>query len=276
MSEKYLDPAEQYFATDEIVESFSNPKSSAVKNMQRMAQQAWDMLQLSENAFRPFVLDVGCGAGAGSHAMNEQGAIIIGADITPEMLLKFRENVDNPLNQIICADAGLGLPFRPGVFDAAYGIDVLNWVLHPVPGGLSVSKRLKAFLESVHGSLAMGGKACFNFNPETPDIAQLVSTTATLCGFGGSIFVENPNSGASRVNWLILEVGGTAVTVQDEQSGQQVGCPTVGTFSQGKRGPKKGFDKKEWIKKKKERQKMLGKTVAHDSKYSGRSRRRWI
>ena len=274
MSEKYLDPAEDYFATDEMVETYSNPKSSAVKNMQRMAQQAWDLLKLADNSFRPFILDVGCGAGAGSYALNELGAIIVGADITPEMLLKFKENVDNPINQIICADAGLGLPFRPGFFDAAIGIDVLNWILHPVAGGLSVSKRLKAFLESVHGCLALGGKACFNFNPESPDIAQLVSTTATLCGFGGSIYVENPNSGASRVNWLILEVGGAAVTV--EENSVQIGCPTVGTtFHQGAR-KQKTFDKKEWIMKKKERQKMLGKTVARDSKYTGRSRRRWI
>lgn len=276
MSEKYLDSPEDYFGQESMVDAYSSPKSAAFKNMQKMAAQAWEHLNLGENAFRPLVLDVGCGCGAGTAFFNEQGASVIGVDITPDMCLKFQESLNMNINYIACCDAGLGVPFRPGVFDAAYGIDILNWILHPLPGGLPVSKRLKRFLESIHGCLASGGKAVFNFNPETPDIAELVSTTATLCGFGGSIYIENPNSGASRINWLILEVGGTAVTIQDENSGVQVGCPTVKSFNQGARKQSNKFDKKEWIMKKKERQRLLGKEVAKDSKYTGRSRRRWI
>lgn len=276
MTVKYLDPPQEYFSTDEMLEKYSTPKSAAVRSMQEMADAAWSFLSLDNLRFRPIVLDVGCGCGAGTSLFNEKGAVVVGVDITPEMLLRFKRVCPGPYNTIVSCDAGMGVPFRPGVFDAAYGIDVLNWIIRPIPGGLPVSKRLKKFLESIHGCLSLGGKAVFNFNPENSDQAELISTTATLCGFGGNVYINNPNSGASRVNWLVLEVGGNAVTIDQDGEKRQVGCPTVGTFKAGNDSHKKGFNKKEWIMKKKERQRMLGKKVANDSKYTGRSRRRWI
>jgi hypothetical protein len=53
-----------------------------------------------------------------------------------------------------------------------------------------------------------------------------------------------------------------------------MGCPVGGAARA--RPHKKRFNRKEWIIKKNAMQRKLGQKVANDSKYTGRSRRRWI
>jgi len=269
---KILDPPYVYFSGDNVEKHTKAQHYIAIQ--QKLTERAIELMKLDVD-YPPLILDIGCGSGIGGEMINGKGGIFVGVDIAPEMLMAALEEKDVPYNSFVRCDAGAGVPFRPGVFDGAVGIDVLRWILQPIPEGETVPKRLRKFFESVHGSLCCGGKAIFNFHPDTPDQAELLSSTATMCGFAGGIQIDFPNSSKAKVHWLVLEVGGAVSNA--ESSDIVVGCRNVESFQKPRHNHEhKGFNKKEWIIKKKERQRLLGVKVAHDSKYTGRSRRRWI
>ena len=270
---KILDPPYEYFNNDFIDK---NSKSVHYISIQKkLTERAIELMNL-DLSYPPIILDLGSGLGIGGEVINSNGGIFVGVDISTFMLMHVAEEPEVVYNSFIRADCGSSIPVRPGVFDAAIGIDLLRWLLIPMPNSEPVSKRLRKFFESVHASLCCGGKAIFNFHPETPDQAELISTLSTQCGFAGGIQIDFPNSNKSKVHWLVLEVGGH-ITNSVQSNGPVVGCRYIPSFNRpDHNSKKKGNTKKEWIIKKKERQKLLGKKVANDSKYTGRSRRRWI
>jgi 18S rRNA (guanine1575-N7)-methyltransferase len=259
------------FYTGDVVHKSSTGNYAAIQ--QSLTHRALELLDLDSRIPR-FVLDIGCGSSISGSVILESGHFSCGVDIAHEMLLRALERIppESP-NSLARVDVGLGLPFRPGVFNVAVGIDVLQWLFHNYPGDAPVQKRLRAFFESLHGCLQCGGKAVFNFAPRDADQAEMLSIVTTRCGFGGGIKIDAPDSPRARIAWLLLEVGGVSPDGVDEQFAA-AGCTVVPALHHKARG-KEGFNRKEWILKKKERQKKLGQKVANDSKYTGRSRRRW-
>ncbi len=80
-----------------------------------MTQRAVELLSLPP---RPcHVLDIGAGSGLSGEVLSEMGHSWVGVDISPAMLgVAVQREVEGDL---ICADVGHGLFFRPGAFDAA-------------------------------------------------------------------------------------------------------------------------------------------------------------
>jgi 18S rRNA (guanine1575-N7)-methyltransferase len=268
-----LDVAPWFYYTGEVVEK--NTKASHYVTIQRqLTERALEILGL-DSPWPAFILDVGCGSAISGSTISDAGHFWCGVDVAAEMLMSaVKYTPTDSLNCFARVDIGQGLPFRAGIYDAAIGIDVLRWLFRQYDGCLSVAKRLRAFFESLHGCLRCGARAVFNFHPESPDQAELLSIVTTKCGFGGGIQTDFPNSAKAKINWLVLEVGGVS---EGADIPVEPGCPNIGVDAwRHSNHKKKGFDRKEWILKKKERQRLLGKKVANDSKYTGRSRRRWI
>ncbi|KAH0789550.1 putative 18S rRNA (guanine-N(7))-methyltransferase [Histomonas meleagridis] len=261
---------------DEQIISFVSPNYE--KLQQSLTGKALELLDLPGDYPR-LIADVGCGLSVSGEVINNSGNFWVGVDILRSMFFSpYLEHIMRPMdspNSYVRCDIGEGMPFRPGVYDGAIGIDVLQWLFSVFPGCDPVPKRIRTFFETLHGCLACGARAVFNFHPKSPEQAEMLSTIATKCGFGGGIHIENPNSNAAKEHWLILEVGGVTPDGLDAVLQQNSGCQNVKAFRPRKSG-KKGFNRKEWILKKKERQRLLGKKVANDSKYTGRSRRRWF
>ncbi|OHT13835.1 putative methyltransferase WBSCR22 like protein [Tritrichomonas foetus] len=274
MSSKIEDPPYIYYTEENVDKATANVHYVSVQR--QLTERALELIELDNSTIPPMVLDVGCGTAISGQLFVENNINFVGVDIAPMMLLNAIKIVPPQTpNSFVRADAGQGLPFRAGVFDAAIGIDIIRWLFANYDGCEPSPKRLRNFFESLHGALRCGARAIFNFHPETTDQAELLSSIATRCGFGGGIHTDFPNSTKARVHWLVLEVGGVMPDAVDEPFSLG-GCLNVDSAHHRRSGKKKGFNKVEWIKKKKERQRLLGKKVANDSKYTGRSRRRWI
>ena len=260
---------------DEHILAFTAPNYTKVQ--QDLTSRALELLELP-NDFPRLICDVGCGLSISGDVINESGNFWVGVDILrnmfySEMVHLLPRPFDSANSSVRC-DVGEGLPFRPGVFDGAIGIDVLKWLFTVYPGCMPVPKRIKIFFETLHGCLQCGSRAVFNFYPKSTDQAELLATIATKCGFGGGIHTDNPNSTSAKEHWLILEVGGVDPnSTEEELTFNRNECQNVNAFKP-RHSNKKGFNRKEWILKKKERQRLLGKKTANDSKYTGRSRRR--
>ena len=265
-------PPYRFYQGENVLKNASS--THYVQIQRQLTERALELLQLDMTVPK-LILDVGCGTSISGQVIQETGNFYVGIDVAGEMLLQAIKAVPGTPNSLARSDAGIGIPFRAGVFDAAIGIDVIRWLFRQYEGDEPVPKRLRTFFESLHGCLQCGARAIFNFHPENADQAQMLSTIATKCGFGGGIHTDFPNSAKARVNWLVLEVGGISPDQLDEAFAAAPGCLNVEAGRRYDR-KKKGFNKKEWILKKKERQRLLGKKVANDSKYTGRSRRRWI
>jgi hypothetical protein len=81
-------------------------------------------------------------------------------DIAPEMLLEAANQLpDDSPDSLMRADVGLGLPFRPGVFHAAQGLDLLHWLFRDYPGWEPHQKGIRTFFQSLHGCLQCGARA---------------------------------------------------------------------------------------------------------------------
>lgn len=83
---------------------------------------------------RDRVLDVGCGTGALIAAVGARapGAVVVGADLAPEMLAAARATL-GPTHPLAAADAAR-LPFRAGSFDAVVSSSSFHYWPDPAAG----------------------------------------------------------------------------------------------------------------------------------------------
>ncbi|KIJ25116.1 hypothetical protein M422DRAFT_38912, partial [Sphaerobolus stellatus SS14] len=191
-------------------------------------------------------------------------------------------------------DIGQGLGFRPGSFDAAISISVLQWLFnaetsHPTS---SPPHRLTRFFTTLHAALKNPARAIFQFYPTSDSQITMCSTIARRAGFGGGVIVDYPNSKKARKVFLCLFVGsghysGNGATAEVPRGLEAEGDMDVdgneAVFERrrerekkrasSKRKNVKSIDK-DWILKKKDLYRQRGKEdVPRDSKYTGRKRR---
>jgi 18S rRNA (guanine1575-N7)-methyltransferase len=229
-----------------------------------------------------FILDVGCGSGLSGEILTEEGHLWVGMDIAPSMLgipylirflfagVALEREVEGDL---LLADIGNGIPFRPGSFDACISVSVLQWLFNAESSNTSSHRRLSRFFATLYSSLKRGGKAVLQFYPETDGQSATVMAEAKRAGFGGGIVVDYPDSKKARKYYLCLVAGftdsKTFATPEglSEQSDQR-------STKRRKADSKKQETRKEFIIRKKELYRKRGKEgVPYDSKYSGRKRR---
>ncbi|KAF2094256.1 S-adenosyl-L-methionine-dependent methyltransferase [Rhizodiscina lignyota] len=181
---------------------------------------------------------------------------------------------------LLLADIGQALPFRPGTFDAAISISAVQWLCQAESSDENdaPTRRLKRFFEALYVCLKRGGKAVMQFYPRNQKERDMVGTAARRAGFGAGFLVDAEGTKAEKV-YLVCSVGGEDVTATIEAmedveiEGGAVGAGR-GREQKGKFGKgeyKKGS--KEWIMRKKERMERKGMVVKKNSKYTGRKRK---
>ncbi|CAH7690887.1 S-adenosyl-L-methionine-dependent methyltransferase [Phakopsora pachyrhizi] len=234
------------------------------------------------------LLDIGCGSGLSGEIISEFGHHWVGVDISGSML---EVAVEREVEGDLCLhDIGQGFGFRPGSFDGAISVSVIQWLCNADKTSNSPPKRLKAFFESLFSSLVRGARAVFQFYPESDNQVCFIMSYANRAGFTGGLVVDYPNSQKAKKFYLVLMTGPStqdnqlpkALDSKVDQAGG--GARTMVKFStrrskrsscHGKKLNGKGFEsKQDWILKKKELYRKRGKEeVPLDSKFTGRKRR---
>ncbi|BEJ15913.1 hypothetical protein CspHIS471_0505180 [Cutaneotrichosporon sp. HIS471] len=264
------------------VEAKKYTGNTRVQNIQaQMTDRALELLQLPPGESQ-FLLDIGCGSGLSGEILDEDGHIWVGVDIAPSMLeVAIEREVEGDL---FLQDIGQGFGFRPGTFDGAISISVLQWLLNADSNTHSPPQRLTRFFTTLHSALKNPSRAVFQFYPNSDDQVQLITQCAQRAGFGGGIVVDYPNSRKARKMYLCLMVGQQEIpkgldgdmevddgarrkSIQNERRRKR-------EATRKKLKGTKGLTGKEWVLKKKDLYRTRGKeAVPRDSKYTARKRR---
>ncbi|BEI85104.1 hypothetical protein CcaverHIS002_0505050 [Cutaneotrichosporon cavernicola] len=264
------------------VEAKKYTGNTRVQNIQaQMTDRALELLQLPPGESQ-FLLDIGCGSGLSGEILDEDGHVWVGVDIAPSMLeVAIEREVEGDL---FLQDIGQGFGFRPGTFDGAISISVLQWLLNADSNTHSPPQRLTRFFTTLHSALKNPSRAVFQFYPNSDDQVQLITQCAQRAGFGGGIVVDYPNSRKARKMYLCLMVGQQEIpkgldgdmevddgarrkSIQNERRRKR-------EASRKKLKGTKGLTGKEWVLKKKDLYRTRGKeAVPRDSKYTARKRR---
>ena len=277
-------------------ESRKYTTSSRIQHIQaQMTYRALSLLNLNSPSL---ILDVGCGSGLSGAILStadddedddEDDTLAqgypdptlvqrrnpggphtwIGMDISESMLGVALEN--DAEGDLFLADAGQGIPFRPGTFDAAISISAIQWLCNVESSEESATGRLNRFFGGLYGALRRGGRAVCQFYPRDDKQKQLIASAAMRAGFGAGLLEDGLGTKNVKV-FLVLTVGGGDITsVVSGMEGVDVEDARRKTKDRGKKHMKKGS--KAWILHKKEQMERKGKVVKPSSKYTGRKRR---
>ncbi|KAL6727267.1 hypothetical protein Aduo_009159 [Ancylostoma duodenale] len=275
---EYSGPPELYYNESEASKYASN--SHIVRIQTEMAERALELLALPEEK-SAFLLDIGCGTGISGGVLANNGHCWVGLDVSRSMLKLASEDEEDRDNMgdFVWTDMGTGVPFRPGTFDGAISISAIQWLCHANAADQNPKRRLHRFFQTLYGCLGRGTRAVFQFYPENEHQSALIMTQATKAGFNGGLVVDYPNSVKAKKVYLVLMTGGIAqlpkALTGEEEMEHQVHVENTGrTFTLSRKHEKKpSKGSKEWINKKRERMLKQGRTVRHESKYSGRKRK---
>jgi len=269
-------PPDLFYNETEARKYASNSRMMEIQTA--LAHRAVELLNLPQDKVA-LLLDLGCGSGISGEALSEYGHIWIGLDISEHMLHVAQEReVDGDL---LRWDLGTGLGFRPGVFDGAISVSALQWLCNSYTSTQNPIRRLKRFFSSLYACLARGARAVFQFYPETASQLEMITSCAMSSGFHGGIVIDYPNSSKAKKHFLCLFAGTSdyvlpqplGMDVTDEES------TTVPYLQRKRESKRRGKNKerepiksKNWVLKKKERQRKQGKKVRPDSQYTARPR----
>jgi len=273
-------PPEIYYGDSEAQKYTSNTRNQEIQA--QMTDRAIELLSLPPGP--AMLLDIGCGSGLSGEILDEEGHVWVGVDIAPSMLeVALEREVEGDL---FLQDIGQGFGFRPGSFDGAISISVLQWLCNADTTSPTSSphKRLTRFFTTLHASLTNSSRAVFQFYPQNDDQIQLIIGVALKAGFTGGLVVDYPNSKRAKKYYLCLFVGGSgparkqqlpAALTGDEQDGVQYEKRRTERTDRGSRDKKrKNVKDKDWILKKKDLYRRRGKEdIPRDSKYTGRKRK---
>lgn len=267
----------EHFAPPEIFyndeESAKYATSSRMIDIQtKMAERALELLLLPDQPC--LLLDIGCGSGISGQACSDADHIWIGYDISPSMLNVANERADGDL---LLADAGQGLRFRPGSFDGAISISALQWLCNADKKSHEPYKRLKCFFTELYQCLKKGARAVMQFYPETSGQVEMITSAALRSGFGGGLVVDYPHSAKAKKHFLVIYAGYTGLMPEVIPEGLEEEIEEHVAVSnrerQMKRKGKNGKNYKDAVLDKKAQQRGKGLNVRKDTKYTARPRK---
>lgn len=250
-------------------ESKKYTSSTRVQHIQaKMTLRALELLNLSSTPH--FVLDIGCGSGLSGEILSEEGHVWCGMDIAPSMLATALDREVE--GDLFLADIGSGVPFRPGTFDAAISISVIQWLCNADSSNVDPKWRLMRFFNTLFASLKRGGKFVAQFYPSDDGQIDSILSSAKVAGFQGGLVIDDAESKRNKKYYLVLSAGQSSESLN--LNGLTMDAPVTDNDKRiGKKMRKKMESKKHFIHRKKELMKKRGKSVALDSKFTGRKRR---
>ncbi|BGP37525.1 18S rRNA (guanine1575-N7)-methyltransferase [Rhodotorula kratochvilovae] len=293
---EHIAPPEVFYNAGEAAKYTSNTRVQSIQA--EMTYRCLELLDLPVSATddemprSSYLLDIGAGSGLSGEILTEEGHQWVGMDVSGGMLeVALEREVEGDL---MLADIGQGIPFRPSSFDGAISVSVLQWLCNADSTAHSPSGRLLRFFTDLFGCLRKGSRAVFQFYPESDEQVTFIMMQATRAGFGGGLCVDYPNSSKKKKFYLILFAGQPIVGGKPQPIAIPEGLRDeheVGTVAyekkradaearkkmhkggrKGKRGLKEA--PKEYVLRKKELYRTRGKEgVPRDSKYTARSRK---
>jgi 18S rRNA (guanine1575-N7)-methyltransferase len=199
---EYQAPPEVFYDAREARKYTRNSRVSAIQA--RMTERAVELLNLPRRK-RSLLLDVGCGSGLSGAALSAAGHEWVGLDIARAML-DVAADADAE-GDLLHADMGAGLPFRPGAFDGAVSISAVQWLCNQDRRDHRPVARLRLFFATLYAALARGARAVLQFYPENAEQMQLIVDAALRSGFSGGVVVDYPNSARAKKYYLCLNAG---------------------------------------------------------------------
>lgn len=264
-------PPEIFYNETEARKYTSN--SRMIEIQQKLSERALELLVLPDDT-PCFILDIGCGSGLSGECLTDNGHVWVGVDISPHMLDVAKEREVE--GDVILADMGDGMPFKPGTFDGAVSISALQWLCNADKKYHKPAKRLHKFFSTLYSCLARGARAVFQFYPENSSQIELITQQSMRAGFTGGLVVDFPNSTKAKKMFLCLFAGGASQQLpQGLGTGEESGvrADAANSARQRFRDKKPAKNSVDWILKKKERRRKQGKEVPLDTKYTGRKRK---
>jgi len=247
-----------------------------------MTERALQILAIPEGR-KAFILDIGCGSGISGSVLTEHGHVWVGMDISKSMIKVAKENEAE--GDLMIVDIGQGLSFRPGTFDYAISISVIQWLCNAEKSCHNPYKRIKTFFQSLYNCLTLGARCCFQFYPDNPQQIDIITNSALENGFTGGLVVDFPHSSKAKKYYLFLQAGYTKDSLDDvvssipkpiedqsEEDEEKVDYNQKREELKKKRNSRTSFKSKDWIKKKKDRKRRQGRDVREDTKYTARKR----
>ena len=238
-----------------------------------MTRRALELLDLSSPSL---ILDIGCGSGLSGEILSSVDPsdggphTWVGMDVSPSMLeVALQRDVEGDL---MLADAGQGVPFRAGTFDAAISISAIQWLCSAESSDTSPAGRLSRFFNGLYASLRRGGRAVCQIYPKNDQQRNMITQSAVKAGFGAGMLEDDPGTKNVKL-YLVLtvgEVGSDITSVVNGMDGVDV-MDTRKKIKVNSADIRKGS--KAWIAKKKEQMERKGKVVKPSSRYTGRKRR---
>ncbi|BGP05617.1 18S rRNA (guanine1575-N7)-methyltransferase [Rhodotorula toruloides] len=292
---EHIAPPEVFYNAGEAAKYTNNTRVQSIQA--EMTYRCLELLDLPTSAMdeevprSSFLLDIGAGSGLSGEILTEEGHQWVGMDVSGGMLeVALEREVEGDL---MLADIGQGIPYRPGSFDGAISVSVLQWLCNADSSAHSPAQRLLRFFTDLFGCLRKGSRAVFQFYPESDEQVKFIMTQATRAGFGGGLCVDYPNSSKKKKFYLILFAGQPIVGGKPQPISVPQGLtdePSTVSYEKkradaetrkklsrkgkGKRGLKGGEGAKEFVLRKKELYRQKGKEgVPRDSKYTARQRK---
>ncbi|KAJ2808045.1 18S rRNA (guanine1575-N7)-methyltransferase [Coemansia guatemalensis] len=276
---EHIAPPELFYGETEAKKYTRNTRIAAIQA--EMTMRAVELLCLDERQPH-YLLDIGCGSGLSGEILDEDGHIWAGMDIAPSMLdIAIEKDVEGDL---LMQDIGQGMGFRPGTFDGAISISVLQWLCNADKTENRPRYRLQRFFSTLFMALQRGARAVFQFYPENDAQVEMIMGVSMKCGFTGGLVVDYPNSKKARKFYLCLFAGQAAagerqelpkgLESEDSSAGVAYTQARIQDRAHGKQGRKPVKNSADWILHKKELARKRGKEdVPLDSKYTGRRRK---
>ncbi|PIA12781.1 S-adenosyl-L-methionine-dependent methyltransferase [Coemansia reversa NRRL 1564] len=275
---EHIAPPELFYGETEAKKYTRNTRIAAIQA--EMTMRAVELLNL-DGRMPHYLLDIGCGSGLSGEILDEDGHMWAGMDIAPSMLdIAIEKDVEGDL---LMQDIGQGMGFRPGTFDGAISISVLQWLCNADKTENRPRYRLQRFFSTLFMALQRGARAVFQFYPENDAQVEMIMSISMKCGFTGGLVVDYPNSKKARKFYLCLFAGQEAGERQVLPKGLEGEENSVGVAytqariqdrSRGKQSRKPVKNSADWILHKKELARKRGKEdVPLNSKYTGRRRK---
>ncbi|OMJ08150.1 putative 18S rRNA (guanine-N(7))-methyltransferase [Smittium culicis] len=266
---EHLAPPEIFYNEDEAKKYTSSTRIATIQA--EMSARAIELLALPDDEPK-FLLDIGCGSGLSGEIIEEEGHYWV--DLAVEKDLE---------GDLFLHDIGHGLGFRPGTFDGAISVSVLQWLCNADKKINKPKYRLMRFFSTLYSSLRRGARAVFQFYPENDDQISMILSSAMSCGFTGGMVIDYPNSKKARKNYLCLFAGSSQASARQNLPAA-IGVDDQSTVTnslrehsrnRGQKGSKRSAVKnKDWVLQKKELYRKRGnKEIPNDSKFTARKRK---